>query len=121
MIKKGENMKIKLSVKEAKMLLNCLYGTQCITNTNSEVCMNKSEACMNKPEEPTVLSVEEVHTNIVEMCMHNKVKLYINEVLIYATDRPDYDRIADALSPYDGEIVSIININDSENWYINTL
>lgn len=107
-------MKIKLSVKEAKMLLNCLYGTQCVANTYPEMHMNK-------PEEPTVLSDEEVHTNIVDMCMHNKVKLYINEVLIYATDRPDYDRIADALCPYDGEIVSITNINDSENWYINTL
>ena len=113
MIKKGENMKIKLSVKEAKMLLNCLYGTQCITNANPE-------SCMNRPEEPTVLSDEEVHDNIVQMCMHKKINLYINEIITYVSSEPDYDMIAEALRPYDGEIVSI-NSNDSYNWYINTL
>lgn len=107
-------MKIKLSVKEAKMLLNCLYGTQCIANTYPE-------ASMNKPEEPPVLSDEEVHNNIVQMCMQKKVNLYINELITYSSNNPDYDRIAEELRPYDGEIVSIININDSDNWYINTL
>lgn len=107
-------MKIKLSVKEAKMLLNCLYGTQCVANTYPEMHMNK-------PEEPTVLSDEEVHNNIVQMCMQKKVCLYINEIITYASTKPDYDSIAEALRPYDGEIVSIINLNDSNNWYINTL
>lgn len=107
-------MKIKLSVKEAKMLLNCLYGTQCLANT----C---AETHMNKPEEPTVLSDEEVHNNIVQMCMQKKINLYINEIITYSSNNPDYDRIAETLHPYDGEIVSIININDSDNWYINTL
>lgn len=78
-----------------------------------------SESFMNKPEEPTVLSDEEVHNSIVQMCMHNKVNLYINEVLTHATNRPNYDAIADELIPYDGEIVSIVNVED--NWYINTL
>lgn len=107
-------MKIVLTVKEAKMLLNAIYGTQCVANTYPETCMNK-------PEEPTVLSDEEVHSNIVQMCMHKKVYLYINNIITYASSKPDYDRIAEALRPYDGEIVSIININDSDNWYINTL
>lgn len=114
MIKKGENMKIKLSVKEAKMLLNCLYGTQCITNTYPE-------ASMNKPEEPTVLSDEEVHNSIVQMCTQKKVNLYINEIITYSSEHPDYDRITEVLRPYDGEIVSIRSIIDSANWYINTL
>lgn len=107
-------MKIKLSVKEAKMLLNVIYGNQCVANTYPE--MN-----MNKPEEPTVLSDEEVHNNIVQMCMQKKVNLYINEIITYSSNHPDYDRIAEVLRPYDGEIVSIISINDSDNWYINTL
>lgn len=105
-------MKIKLSVKEAKMLLNCLYGIQCIANTHPE-------GCMNKPEEPTVLSDEEVHNNIVKMCMQKKVNLYINEIISYVSSEPDYDRIAEALRPYDREIVSFIN--DDNDWYINTL
>ena len=101
-------MKIKLSVKEAKQLLNCLYRTQCVANMY-----------MNKPEEPTLLSDEEVHNEIVSMCMRKKVNLYINEVLTYTTDKPNYDRVAEELYPYDGEIVSIIN--EDNNWYINTL
>lgn len=105
-------MKIILSVEEAKMLLNCLYGTQCIANTYPE-------KHMNKPEEPTILSDEEVHNNIVKMCMQNKVDLYINELITYSSNHPDYDSIAEALSPYDGEIVSIIK--DDNSWYINTL
>lgn len=104
-------MKIVLTVKEAKMLLNCIYG---VANTYPEMHMNK-------PEEPTVLSDEEVHNNIVQMCMKKKVNLYINEIITYSSKHPDYDRITEALRPYDGEIVSIININDSDNWYINTL
>lgn len=105
-------MKIKLTVKEAKMLLNCLYGNQCVANTYPEMYMNK-------PEEPTVLSDEEVHNNVVKMCMQNKVELYINELITYSSNNPDYDSIAEALHPYDGEIVSITK--DGNSWYINTL
>lgn len=107
-------MKIKLTLDEAKILLNCIYGTQCVANTYPDMYMNK-------PEEPTVLSDEEVHNSIVKMCMQNKVNLYINEVLTYTTDRPNYDMIAEELYPYDGEIVSIINSKKGNNWYINTL
>ncbi|UWG67522.1 MAG: hypothetical protein [Bacteriophage sp.] len=107
-------MKIKLTLEEAKILLNCIYGTQCVANTYPDMCMNK-------PEEPTVLSDEEVHNSIVKMCMQNKVNLYINEVLTYTTDRPNYDMIAEELYPYDGEIVSIMNSKKGNNWYINTL
>ena len=114
-------MKIKLSVKEAKMLLNAIYGTQCVANTYPEMHMNKPEEPTVLSEEPTVLSDEEVHNNIVQMCKQKKVYLYINNIITYASSKPDYDRIAEALRPYDGEIVSIININDSVNWYINTL
>lgn len=105
-------MKIMLSVEELKTLLNCIYGTQCVANTYPDMHMNK-------PEEPTVLSDEEVHNNIVKICMQNKVNLYINAMLIYTTDRPNYDMIAEELYPYDGEIVSITH--DRDNWYINTL
>lgn len=105
-------MKIKLSVKEAKLLLNCIYGHQCLANMHPEIHINK-------PEAPETLSDVEVHNKIVSMCMKNKVNLYINEVLTYTTDRPDYDRIAEELWSYDGEIVSIIN--EDNNWYVNTL
>ena len=105
-------MKITLSVEELKTLLNCIYGTQCVANTYPDMRMNK-------PEEPTALSDEEVHNFIVKMCMHNKVNLYINEILTHTTNRPNYDIIAEGLRPYDGEIVSIINKDD--NWYVNTL
>ena len=105
-------MKIKLTVKEAKMLLNCLYGNQCVANTYPEMYMNT-------PEEPKVLSDEEIHNNIVKMCMQNKVDLYINELIAYSSIYPDYDRIAEVLCPYDGKIVSMIK-SDKE-WYINTL
>ena len=105
-------MKIELTIEEAKILLNCIYGNQCIANTYPDMCMNK-------PEEPTVLSDEEVHNSIVRMCMQNKVDIYINEIISYSSEHPDYDRIAEALRPYDGEIVSIIN--DVNEWYINTL
>ena len=105
-------MIIKLTVEELKTILNCIYGTQCDANKYPDVCMNK-------PEEPTVLSDEEVHNNIVKMCMKKKVNLYINEIITYVSSEPDYDRIAEALRPYDGEIVSIIN--DDDDWYINTL
>ena len=107
-------MKIELSLDEAKILLNCIYGTQCVANTYPDMHMNK-------PEEPTVLSDEEVHNSVVKMCMQNKVNLYINEVLTYTTDKPNYDMIAEELYPYDGEIVSIINSKKDNNWYINTL
>jgi hypothetical protein len=107
-------MKIELSLDEAKILLNCIYGTQCVANTYPDMHMNK-------PEEPTVLSDEEVHNSVVKMCMQNKVNLYINEVLTYTTDKPNYDMIAEELYPYDGEIVSIINSKKGNNWYINTL
>lgn len=107
-------MKINLTLEEAKILLNCIYGTQCVANTYPDMYMNK-------PEEPTVLSDEEVHNSIVKMCMQNKVNLYINEVLTYTTDRPNYDMLAEELYPYDGEIISIINSKKGNNWYINTL
>jgi hypothetical protein len=107
-------MKINLTLEEAKILLNCIYGTQCVANTCPDMYMNK-------PEEPTVLSDEEVHNSIVKMCMQNKVNLYINEVLTYTTDRPNYDMLAEELYPYDGEIISIINSKKGNNWYINTL
>ena len=116
-------MKIKLSIKEAKILINCLYDKQCIANMCPEMRVDVAdmlpEMCMNKPEEPTLLSDEEVHNEIVSMCMHKKVNLYINEILIGTTDKPNYDQIAEELYPYDGEIVSIINEDD--NWFINTL
>ena len=108
-------MKIELTIEEAKLLLNCIYGTQCVANTYPDTCMNK-------PEEPTVLSDEDVHNNIVRMCMKRKLVLYINEVPEYITDSPNYDRIAEALRPYDGEIVSIINSDKDEyKWHVNTL
>lgn len=114
-LKWGEvKMKIVLTVKEAKKLLNCIYGSQCVANTYPEMYMNK-------PEEPTVLSDEEVHNKIVEMCMHDKVNLYINEKLNYTTDRPNYDMIADALYPYDGEIISIIGSKEGNNFFVNTI
>ena len=75
-------MKIVLTVKEAKMLLNCLYGTQCVANTYPEMHMNKQE-------EPKVLSDEEVHNNIVQMCTQKKVNLYINEIITYSSNHPD--------------------------------
>ena len=104
-------MKISISVKELKEILSDIIGI--------DVEIGGTENFMNKPEEPTVLSDEEVHNNIVKMCMQNKVNLYINAVLIGTTDRPNYDRIAEELYPYDGEIVSIAH--DRDNWYINTL
>lgn len=104
-------MKINISVKELKEILSEIVGV--------EVDVSSTENCMNKPEEPTVLSDEEVHNSIVQMCMQNKVDLYINELISYSSNHPDYDRIAEALQPYDGEIVSIIN--DGNEWYINTL
>lgn len=108
-------MKIELTIEEAKLLLNCIYGNKCVANTYPD-------ACMNKPEEPTVLSDEEVHNNIVRMCMKRKLVLYINEVPEYITDSPNYDRVAETLYPYDGEIVSIINDEKDEyKWYVNTL
>lgn len=108
-------MKIELTIEEAKLLLNCIYGSKCVTNMYPD-------ACMNKPEEPTVLSDEEVHNNIVKMCMKRKLVLYINEVAEYITDSPNYDRVAETLYPYDGEIVSISNDEKDEyKWYVNTL
>lgn len=108
-------MKINLTLEEAKILLNCIYGTQCVANTHPDMFMNK-------PEEPTVLSDDEVHNNIMQMCMKRKLVLYINEVPEYITGSPNYDMVAERLYPYDGEIVSIINDNKNEyKWYVNTL
>lgn len=104
-------MKISISVKELKEILSDIVSIG--------VEIGGTENFMNKPEEPTVLSDEEVHNNIVKMCMQNKVNLYINAVLIGTTDEPNYDRIAEELYPYDDEIVSITH--DRDNWYINTL
>ena len=108
-------MKIKLTLEEAKILLNCIYGTQRDANTYSDIYMNK-------PEEPTVLSDEEVHNSIVKMCTKRKLALYINEVPEYVTGSPNYDMVAEKLYPYDGEIISIINDEKDEyKWYVNTL
>lgn len=113
-------MKITLSVEELNVLLNCIFGTMDVASMYPNLAAGP-DMCMNKPEEPTVLSDEEVHNSIVKMCMQNKINLYINEVLTYTTDRPNYDMIAEELYPYDGEIVSIMNSKKGNNWYINTL
>lgn len=102
-------MKINISVKELKEILSDIIG----------ICDNDN--FMNKPEEPTVLSDEDVHNSIVQMCTHDKVNLYINEVLIYTTNKPNYDMIAEELYPYDGEIISIIGGKEGNNWFINTI
>ena len=107
-------MKIIISAKELKEILSDIV--------NIGVEIGNTENFMNKPEEPTVLSGEEVHNNIVQMCMKRKLVLYINEVPEYITDSPNYDMVAERLYPYDGEIVSIINDNKNEyKWYVNTL
>lgn len=107
-------MKINISAKELKEILSDIIGI-CVE-------IGANDNFMNKPEEPTVLSDEEVHKNIVQMCMKRKLVLYINEVPEYITDSPDYDRVAETLYPYDGEIVSIINDEkDGYKWYVNTL
>lgn len=107
-------MKINISVKELKEILSDIIGI-CVE-------IDANDNFMNKPEEPTVLSDEEVHNNIVQMCMKRKLHLFINEVPEYITDRPNYDSIAETLHPYDGEIVSIINDKkDEHKWYVNTL
>lgn len=112
---KENKMKITLSVEELKVLLNCIYDTQRVANTYSDMYMNK-------PEEPTVLSDEEVHNKIVRMCMKRKLVLYINEVPEYITDSPNYDGVAETLYPYDGEIVSIINDEKDEyKWHVHTI
>ena len=104
-------MKINISSKELKEILSDIVGIG--------IEIGDSENFMNKPEEPTILSDEEVHNAIMQMCMQNKVNLYINELITYSTNHPDYDSIAEELYPYDGEIVSIVN--QSNDWYINTL
>ena len=104
-------MKINISAKELKEILSDIV--------NIGVEIGNTENFMNKPEEPTVLSDGEVHNAIMQMCMQNKVNIYINEVFTYTTSKPDYDLIAEELYPYDGEIVSIVN--QSNDWYINTL
>lgn len=107
-------MKINISAKELKEILSD------IVNISVEIA--NTENFMNRPEEPTVLSDEEVHNNIVQMCMKRKLALYINELPEYITDSPDYDSVAETLYPYDGEIVSIINDeNDEYKWHVHTL
>lgn len=107
-------MKINISAKELKEILSDIIGI-CVE-------IGKTDNFMNKPEEPTVLSDEEVHNNIVQMCMKRKLVLYINEVPEYITDSPDYDSVAETLYPYDGEIVSIINDEKDEyKWHVHTL
>lgn len=107
-------MKINISAKELKEILSD------IVNIGVEIV--NTENFMSKPEEPTVLSDEEVHNNIVQMCMKRKLTLYINEVPEYITDSPDYDSVAETLYPYDGEIVSIINDEKDEyKWHVHTL
>ena len=107
-------MKINISIKELKEILSDIV--------NIGVEIGNTENFMNKPEEPTVLSDEEVHDKIVKMCMKRKLVLYINEVPEYVTDSPDYDSIAETLYPYAGEIVSIINDEKDEyKWHVHTL
>lgn len=106
-------MKINISVKELKEILSDIIGI-CVE-------IGANDNFMNKPEEPTVLSDEEVHNKIVDMCMHDKVNLYINEVLSYTTNRPNYDMIAEELYPYDGEIISIIGSKEGNNFFVNTI
>lgn len=101
-------MKINMTVHELKEILSEIFGIPTAPEIN-----------MPAPELPEPLSDEEVHNAIVSMCTANTLKLYINEVLTYTTDRPNYDRIAEELIPYDGEIVSIFNKDDK--WFINTL
>ena len=108
-LKGGINMKITLTIEEAKTLLNCIYGTQCVSSTYPE---------MPKPEIKT-LSPTDVHRKIVDMCNSKSVTMYINNIKTYQSERPDYDEIADFLIPYDGEIVSIEEIENV--WYVNTL
>lgn len=102
-------MKIILTVEEAKLLLNSLYGQQCVANTYPE---------MPKPEVET-LSPKDVHNHIVNMCCSKSVTLYINNIKTYQSKEADYDEIAEFLIPYDGEIVSIKEIQNT--WYVNTL
>lgn len=106
-------MKINISAKELKEILSDIIGI-CVEN-------GANDNFMNEPEEPTVLSDEEVHNIIVEMCMHDKINLYINEVLSYTTNRPNYDMIAEELYPYDGEIISIIGSKEDNDWFVNTI
>lgn len=103
------NMKIELTVEEAKVLLNCIYSKQDIPSLYPE---------MPKPEVKT-LSATEVHNHIVNMCCSKSVVLYINNIKMYQSKEPDYDEIADFLIPYDDEIVSIKEIQNT--WYVNTL
>ena len=102
-------MKIELTLAEAKTLLNSVYGSQCVANTYPE---------MPEPQIKT-LSAEEVHNEIVSMCMSKSVTLYINSIKMYQSKEPDYDEIAEFLIPYDDEIVSIKEIEST--WYVNTL
>lgn len=102
-------MKIELTVEEAKMLLNCIYGTKDIPSMYPE---------MPKPEIKT-LSAEDVHNEIVDMCMSKSVTLYINNIKMYQSKESNYDEIAGFLTPYDDEIVSIKKIEST--WYVNTL
>ena len=114
-------MKITLSVEELKVLLNCIFGAMDVTSIYHSLT-GHPDVYMNKPEEPAVLSDDEVHNNIVQMCMKRKLVLYINEVPEYITGSPNYDMVAERLYPYDGEIVSIINDDKNEyKWYVNTL
>lgn len=102
-------MKIELAVEEAKALLNYIYGTKDVPSTYPE---------MPKPEVKT-LSATDVHNHIVIMCRSKSVTLYINSIKMYQSKEPDYDEIAEFLTPYDGEIVSIVEIQNT--WYVNTL
>lgn len=106
-------MKINISAKELKEILSDIIGICVEIGTNDNF--------MNKPEEPTVLSDEDVHNIIIDMCMHDKINLYINEVLSYTTNRPNYDMVAEVLYPYDGEIISIIGSKEGNNWFVNTI
>lgn len=107
-------MKIELSIEEAKVILNYIYGTQCITSAYPE---------MPKPEKLKeairTLTSEEVREKIHQMVSCKSVVLYINMIKMYQSLKPDYDDIMEFLIPYDNEIVSIKNIENT--WYVNTL
>ena len=102
-------MKIELTVEEAKTLLNCIFGTKDVPSLYPEI---------PKPEVKVLTSMD-VHNHIVDMCRSKYVTLYINNIKMYQSKEPDYDEIAEFLTPYDGEIVSIKEIKNT--WYVNTL
>lgn len=102
-------MKIELTVEEAKTLLNCNFGTKDVSSVYPKI---------PKPE-VEVLTSREIHNHIDNMCRSKSVTLYINNIKVYQSKKPDYDEIAEFLIPFDDEIVSIKEIENT--WYVNTI